>query len=151
LKYGNSPFRLHGPTLTSDQTQKLTEEMDQQFNLPTNLAARIVAPVEPWTNHIARVLDAIPLSGWIGKVKCLKCCKHAMEVMFAAVNGIPVAEQSLLAMLAMVKGGGSDRYWTDTELFRCEGGVFGFWVRCTTHACCLHSWSLFLHEYARFG
>jgi monoamine oxidase len=42
--------------------------------------------------------------------------------MLTADNGIPTREQSLLAVLAMIKGGGLDRYWTDTELFRCKGG-----------------------------
>jgi monoamine oxidase len=42
--------------------------------------------------------------------------------MFAADNGVPVEQQSLLGVLAMVKGGGLDRYWTDTELFRCQSG-----------------------------
>ena len=42
--------------------------------------------------------------------------------MLAADNGIPAGHQSLLGVLAMVKGGGLDRYWTDTEVFRCRGG-----------------------------
>jgi monoamine oxidase len=42
--------------------------------------------------------------------------------MLAADNGVPADKQSLLGVLAMVKGGGLDRYWTDTEVFRCKGG-----------------------------
>ena len=37
LDYGNSPFRLRGVTLSSDQSKALTDEMDDQFKLLTNL------------------------------------------------------------------------------------------------------------------
>jgi monoamine oxidase len=120
--YGNSPFRFHGATLTADQSKDLADEMDEQFRLLTNLAASIVDPFEPWTNRNAKALDAISLGEWICKAKCSILCKHAISVMLAADNGIPSKDQSLLAVLAMVKGGGLDRYWTDTELFRCKEG-----------------------------
>lgn len=121
-EYGNSPFRLRGVTLTSEQSKNLTTEMDEQFNLLTNLAASVVDPFEPWTNRNAKALDAISLGEWISKANCSPECKHAIGVMLAADNGIPANEQSLLGVLAMIKGGGLDRYWTDTELFRCKGG-----------------------------
>ena len=39
-----------------------------------------------------------------------------------ANNGVPTSAQSHLANLAQIKGGGLERYWTDTEVFRCAGG-----------------------------
>jgi monoamine oxidase len=120
--YGNSPFRLDGVTLTADQSKDLTDEMEEQFKLLTNLAASIVDPFEPWTNRNAHALDNISLGEWLSRARCSDRCRHAISVMLAADNGIPPAEQSLLALLAMIKGHGLDRYWTDTELFRCEGG-----------------------------
>ena len=62
------------------------------------------------------------MGDWISNAKCSETCRHAISEMLATDNGIPAEEQSLLAVLAMVKGGGLDRYWTDSELFRCEGG-----------------------------
>jgi len=121
-EYGNSPFRLKGQTLTSNESKDLIDQMDEQFKLLTNLAASIVDPFEPWTNRNAHALDYISVGHWIRKARCSAMCKHAISVMLAADNGIPASDQSLLAVLAMVKGGGLDRYWTDTELFRCKGG-----------------------------
>lgn len=121
-EYGNSPFRLKGRTLTADESKALIDEMEEQFKLLTNLAETIVDPFEPWTNRNAHALDRISIGHWISRARCSDCCKHAISVMLAADNGIPTSEQSLLAVLAMVKGGGLDRYWTDTELFRCAGG-----------------------------
>ena len=120
--YGNAPFRFQGDTLSADETKDLTDEMDGQFKLLTNLAASIVDPHEPWTNRNAEALDAVSIGEWICKAKCSLLCRHAISVMLAADNGVPTREQSLLAVLAMVKGGGLDRSWTDTELFRCHGG-----------------------------
>jgi len=120
--YGNAPFRFRGTTLSAEESKDLTDEMDKQFKLLTNLAATIVDPFEPWTNRNAEALDAISIGEWICKAKCSLLCRHAISVMLAADNGIPTRDQSLLAILAMVKGGGLDRYWTDTELFRCRDG-----------------------------
>lgn len=117
--YGNAPFRFRGVTLSAQETKDLTQEMDGQLKLLTNLAATIIDPFEPWTNRNAVALDAISLGEWICKARCSLLCRHAISVMLATDNGIPTRDQSLLAILAMIKGGGLDRYWTDTELFRC--------------------------------
>jgi len=122
LEYGNSPFRLDGETLSADKTKTLTDEMEAQLKLLTNLAASIVDPFEPWCNRNATALDGISAGEWLSKAKCSDLCRHAISVMLAADNGIPTSEQSLLGVLAMIKGGGLDRYWTDTELFRCQNG-----------------------------
>jgi monoamine oxidase len=120
--YGNSPFRLKGKTLSADESKNLTDQIEEQLKLLTNLAESIVDPFEPWTNRNAQALDHISIGHWISRAKCSDCCRHAVSVMLTADNGIPTSEQSLLAVLAMVKGGGLDRYWTDTESFRCKGG-----------------------------
>jgi len=39
-----------------------------------------------------------------------------------ADNGVVTEWQSYLANLAMVKGGGLERYWEETEVYRCKGG-----------------------------
>ncbi len=96
--------------------------MEKHFKLLSNLAETIIDPFEPWTNRNAQALDGISVGDWIANAKCRPECKYALSLMFASDNGIPAEEQSLLGFLAMVKGGGLDRYWTDTELFRCKGG-----------------------------
>ena len=42
--------------------------------------------------------------------------------MMTADNGVVTEWQSYLANLAMVKGGGLEKYWTDSEVYRCAGG-----------------------------
>ena len=40
----------------------------------------------------------------------------------AADNGVRTAWQSYLGNLAMIKGHGLEKFWTETEVFRCRGG-----------------------------
>jgi monoamine oxidase len=120
--YGHSPIRFNNQTLTFNQTEVLTDELEAQLHILSNLAESIVDPFEPWTGPNARHLDSISMGDWIKKAKCSDLCKAAIVSMMAADNGIPAGQQSLLGVLAMIKGGGLDRYWTDTELYRCEGG-----------------------------
>jgi len=120
--YGNSPIRFGKETLTFEQSKKLTDELESVLKTLNDLAESIVDPFEPWANKNARRLDRIPLARWISRLKCSRLCKKAVQEMLETDNGVEGNEQSLLGVLAMVKGGGLDRYWTDTEVYRCEGG-----------------------------
>jgi monoamine oxidase len=120
--YGNSPIRFGKRTLTFEESQKLTDELEKQLKALTRLAESIVDPFEPWTNPNAKRLDAVSYGDWVRKARCSERCRAALENMLAADNEVPVDEQSLLGVLAMVKGGGLDRFWTDTEVFRCRNG-----------------------------
>jgi monoamine oxidase len=48
--------------------------------------------------------------------------RAAIEAGIGGDNGVPTARLSLLALLAQVKGGGLEAYWTDSEVYRCRGG-----------------------------
>lgn len=120
--YGNSPVRFGKRTLTFEESQKLTDELEKQLKALTQLAETIVDPFEPWTNPNAKRLDAVSFGNWVRKAKCSDLCKAALRNLLSADNGVAADEQSLLGVLAMVKGGGLDRFWTDTEVFRCRDG-----------------------------
>ena len=49
-------------------------------------------------------------------------CKAAIDAMMSADNGVRSEWQSYLGNLAMVKGGGGEKFWTDSEVYRCAGG-----------------------------
>ena len=98
------------------------DEMDHERKALSDLAETLLDAYEPWSNPDSETLDNMTLTDWVQKRKCSKLCKDGIELMMAADNGIPANEQSLLGVLAMVKGGGLDRYWTDSELYRCHGG-----------------------------
>ncbi len=124
--YGNSPVRFNGHTLTFEESKALADAMDPHIARLNHLADSIVDPYEPWTNANAAWLDNTSLADWLGSLKCptewSKKGRAALEQQLVADNGRSAGEQSLLGVLAMIKGHGVDRYWTDTEVYRCIGG-----------------------------
>jgi monoamine oxidase len=124
--YGNSPVRLGGRTLSFEQCKKLIDEMEKIFEQLNLLAEKIVDPFEPWTNPDAKMLDRASLGSWLASLTCRtklsRIARDAVGNMLATDNGVLAAEQSLLGVLAMIKGHGVDRYWTDTEVYRCREG-----------------------------
>jgi len=120
--YGNSPIRFGGKTLSFEQSKNLTDELEKVLKKLNDLAESIVDPFEPWANRNARRLDRRSVWQWIKRQKCGSLCKKAIREMLETDNGVEGNQQSLLGVLAMVKGGGLDRFWTDTEVYRCDGG-----------------------------
>lgn len=116
-----APIHLDGRLLSSAESEALWEEMDRAVNAMNDLA-RTVDPEAPWSHNRAEALDNQHARDWIEALDCSGLCKHALGVQFAADNAVPVERQSLLAHLAMVKAGGVQRYWTESEVFRCAGG-----------------------------
>jgi monoamine oxidase len=124
--YGNSPVRFNGHTLTFEESKALADAMDPHIERLNHLADSIVDPFEPWTNANSQYLDKTSLADWLASLKCptgaAKKGRAALEQQLVADNGRCAEQQSLLGVLAMIKGHGVDRYWTDTEVYRCIGG-----------------------------
>jgi monoamine oxidase len=91
------------------------------FNTITTDAAKIDAD-EPWRAQNAEALDKRTLADWINKQNASPLCKSALHTMMMADNGVVAEWQSYLGNLAMVKGGGLEKYWTESEVYRCRGG-----------------------------
>ena len=89
---------------------------------PSDLAETVVDPFQPWININAPRLDQESLAQWISRAKCSALCKTGLREMLETDNGVEAEQQSMLGIMAMVKGGGLDRFWTDTETYRCAGG-----------------------------
>jgi monoamine oxidase len=145
LDYGNSPIRIGHHTLSFEETKSLTDEVELLLKILSNKAETILDPHEPWLNRNAAELDCQSLADWLERqpraredgVHVTQRAKCAVARMLVADNGVPANAQSLLGVLAMVKGGGLDRYWTDTEVYRCEGGNQQLAQRFCDHLNCM--------------
>lgn len=115
------PVRLGGQVLGDIETERLFEEMDRAVAGMTELARPIDAE-RPWLSPDAATLDARSAEDWISRLDVSALAKLALRVQFAADNGVETDRQSLLGHLAMVKGGGLERYWLESETHRCQGG-----------------------------
>lgn len=115
------PITLAGQKLTADQSNTLWEEMDAAF-AGLNNAAMDVNPDEPWKHPKAPDLDKDNIAAWIARQKVGDLCKQGLTVQATADNGQDPVKQSYLAFLAMISGGGGEKYWTESEVYRCKGG-----------------------------
>lgn len=116
------PIILGGKRLTAAESEALYEEMDAACQRLNELAAPVNAD-EPWLTDDAEALDGRTTEAWINTVEGLSDLGRAgLTVMFTADNGQHVARQSLLGNLTQIKGGGLEKYWTESEVYRCRGG-----------------------------
>ena len=116
-----APIVLGGKRLTAEQSEQVWEEMEKAFNTIVADAAKVDAD-EPWTAAGAAALDKRTLADWIDKLGASPLCKSALYTMMLADNGVVPEWQSYLGNLAMVKGGGLEKYWSESEVYRCRGG-----------------------------
>ena len=115
------PVVVNGKRLSGDESEALWEEMEKAFGTIYPDATKVDAD-RPWTAENAEALDRRTLASWIDGVDASPLCKSALHTMMTADNGVVTDWQSYLGNLAMVKGGGVEKYWTDSEVFRCRGG-----------------------------
>ncbi len=116
-----APIVLNGKRLTSDESTALWEEMEKAFNTIVT-DARNVDAEQPWKSPNAETLDRRTLADWIAKLDASPLCKTGLHALMTADNGVVSQWQSYLGNLSMVKGGGLEQYWSDSEVYRCRGG-----------------------------
>lgn len=115
------PIVLEGKRLDAEAAEKLYEEMEAATS-KMNADAGPILEDEPWASPNAKELDARTTRAWIDALEVSPFCRAALTVQFNADNGQPTERQSYLGNLAQVKGGGLEKYWTESEVFRCKGG-----------------------------
>lgn len=115
------PIVLGGRRLTPEESESLYEEMDVAFAL-MNADAEPVDADEPWRTANAEALDRRTTRDWIDRLECSDLCRAGVLAQLVADNGQVTERQSYLGNLAQVKGGGLEKYWTESEVYRCKGG-----------------------------
>ncbi|MBX9842653.1 MAG: FAD-dependent oxidoreductase [Xanthobacteraceae bacterium] len=120
------PLLLDGQVLSSKHTKRIYDEMEPVVAKICAEARTLPDPYKCWDAPHARDLDRTSLADWIDKQDCSRLAKRALETQFANTNGAPTSRQSLLANLAVIRGGGlhgkPDDYFTQSETVKCEQG-----------------------------
>lgn len=114
-------IELDGRVLEQGAARALHREMRAAFRV-MNREAMPVPAFTPWEMPGAAQLDNQSLADWIARQKVSNECKIAMAVQFTAINGMVPAWQSLLGVLAIVRGGGLDKFWDETDTLHVSGG-----------------------------
>ncbi len=115
------PVFLGGKMLSDEEVEKIYEEMEAAMNLLNPEAEKIDAE-EPWKSPNAEALDKKPFSDWIKSLECGDLSRLAIDIQNASDNAVANDKASHLGMLAAIKGGGLEKYWTESEVYRCSGG-----------------------------
>lgn len=116
-----SPLILDGVGQSSEQVEHLFALMDAALEKMTE-DARGVDGHAPWTAANALDLDARNTRQWIELLGLSPAATNLIDTQFRADNGVDTQEQSYLGNLAAVAGGGLDKYWTESEVYRCAQG-----------------------------
>lgn len=112
---------IGGKRLTPREIADISVEIDQVQRNMTSDAKAVIAD-EPWKTPGAEQFDKLATSTWIDRQAISNLAKALLTVQLTATNGVAASRQSYLGNLAQVCGGGLEKYWTDTELFRLKGG-----------------------------
>jgi len=118
---GEYPIILGGQRLDAKAAEALYEEMDAAYAL-MNADAAGVNEDEPWKSPNAAALDKRTTRDWLDALDVSDLGRQGLTVAFMADNGADPARQSYLGNLTQVKGGQLEKYWTDSEVYRCKGG-----------------------------
>lgn len=123
LEYVASPIFIGDTRLKKSAERHLLSEMNDAFSLISSHSKKIIDPYAPWSDPEASALDLENVYKFVMRAKWPRRCKEAVLQQLESDNGVPAKDQSLLGLLSMVRGGGMERYWVDTEVYRCKRGT----------------------------
>lgn len=115
------PVVIDGKALSFEEAGKLWEDLEPALNKMNELAADVPED-EPWKAAKAAEWDKSSTWAWIKSLELPPLVQRAVWINQTSDNGQDADKQSLLGQLASVKGGGLEKYWTDSEIYRCKGG-----------------------------
>jgi monoamine oxidase len=119
----HSPVRINGKPLSGKQVKKLFHQMEEALKDISEQSKSIIDAYQPWTDPNAQELDEQTVYDFVKDRDWKPTCKRAVLLQLESDNGVSSKRQSLLGLLAMVRGGGMERYWRDTEVYRCKQGA----------------------------
>jgi monoamine oxidase len=123
-----SPLILDGKRVLGKESDAIVAEVESAYSTMNN-DARAVNADEPWKTPEAERQDKRSTATWIDELKISDLGRKLLRLQYMADNGVATELQSYLGNLAQVKGGGIEKYWTDTEVYRLKGGNQQFALR----------------------
>lgn len=115
------PIILGGRRLTASEAERLYEELQAPLRELTTEAMDVDAD-QPWRSPRAAERDAASVEDFLRGVEMSDRCRVALRAQLEADNAVALPRMSLLGLLAAIKGGGLDKFWSESEEFRCVGG-----------------------------
>ncbi len=119
-----------GKQLPPSTAVRIWKEMRSALEQINADAAKIVDANRPWESPNAKELDARSLDDWIRQLDVDPRCRELIEIQMTGINGLIPAWQNWLGILAIVRGGGLQKFWDETDTLHCVGGAqqLAFWL-----------------------
>ncbi len=118
-----APIVFDGKKLTEPESTALWESMDELLKRMNAQAAVGINALEPWKSENAKAHDEKSVGAFISEQQDVdEFTRRAAHILISSDNAVESERQSLLAMLAAIVGGGGERFWTESEVYRCQGG-----------------------------
>ncbi len=115
------PIVINGRRLPEQDVKVLFKDVDRIYSAMTE-EARTINGETPWDSEHASAIDARSLGDWVREQNPSPDALAVITAHLGSDNGAPLDKQGLLGMLSMIKGGGLEKFWTDTEVYRCAEG-----------------------------
>jgi monoamine oxidase len=115
------PVVIDGKLLSESEAEPLWDGLDDILGAIGEDAEPILDE-RPWDSPNAKALDLMTIPDKVMSVDAPAIAKKAILADFVSETGVPSDRQSYLALLAAVKGGSMEKYWTETEVYHCKGG-----------------------------
>ena len=116
-----APIFLNGRRVPTGELGALWESVSSTLTL-MNDDARKVDLRAPWNGEGAEKLDHTSMSEAAARWEVSDQIRAATMSLLANDNAMFPDRASYLAILCAIAGGGFERYWTESEVFRCENG-----------------------------
>jgi len=116
-----APIRLDGKVLEEKECNEMWEALSAAAEGMNADAVGIDAD-EPWSSPKAAEFDKRTVRAWLDALDVSPLVKHGLHAQISSDNGVETERQSYLGMLASISGGGGEKYWSDSEVYRCKGG-----------------------------
>jgi monoamine oxidase len=121
--YDYGPILVNGKYLKPSDAQAIWKGMQALYSR-LNREAKGVPAYQAWETPGAHELDARSLGDWLNDQRdAEEIVRQAVEAQLIAADGMLPAWQSYLGNLAVVKGGGLEKFWEETDTLRIKGGA----------------------------
>jgi monoamine oxidase len=115
------PVVIDGKLLSDEESEPLWKQLEKIQARITKDAKPVVAD-QPWKTRNAKALDQRTVAEALSGIKAPPLAMKLMTAELVGDMAVSANQQSYLGLLAQVKGGGLDKYWTDSEVYLCRGG-----------------------------
>jgi monoamine oxidase len=116
-----SPIMLNGRIYQNKALVELWDSIRNAMSL-MNKDARTVNLKAPWETPDAGRLDSLSLEKVSRTWSLDRNTRQGLLALIGNDNAASPKHASYLGVITSVAGGGVEKYWTETEVFRCRGG-----------------------------